>query len=118
MSHRFAIALAFLAALLGAEVPVRAQCVGRWLSNGGVNGVKGAVQAVTMWDPDGPGPRSPLMVVAGGFSVAGNISANCIAAWNPSTGEWSPFGAGISDGSTVAVNALAVMGNGDLIAGG
>src|SRR5262245_15334581 len=76
---------------------------------------------MTMWDPDGAGPMQPLLVVGGRFTVAGSVFANSIAAYDPVSRVWSALGSGLSYGlSTVlaAVNALAVLPNGDLVAGG
>ena len=58
-------------------------------------------------------------IVAGGaFTTAGGIAATCIAKWDGSS--WSPFGSGMSIGGqgTAVVYALAVMPNGDVVAGG
>lgn len=90
------------------------QCVPGWQPGDGVPGVDGIVNAMIMWDPDGPGPLTPVLVVAGSFTVAGNIAANQIATWDPATGAWGTLGNGMSN----SVMALAVMPNGDLVAGG
>ncbi|MCA9279973.1 MAG: hypothetical protein H6815_12790 [Phycisphaeraceae bacterium] len=74
----------------------------------------GSVGATTMWDPDGPGPQTPKLVVAGGFSLAGNAIASRVALYDPDTGDWSALGAGL-DGD---VYSLTVLPNGDLVAGG
>jgi hypothetical protein len=70
---------------------------------------------MTMWDPDGPGPMTARLVVGGWFTVAGNAAAGRIAMYDPATGEWSALGSGIMGDM---VNALAVLPNGDLVAGG
>ena len=46
----------------------------------------------TAWDPDGPGPLGERLVVAGDFSVAGDVAAEGIAAYDPATGAWMRFG--------------------------
>ena len=57
------------------------------------------------------------LVAAGRFTSAGGAPANHIARWDGTT--WSPLGSGLSGGATgVYVNALAVLPNGDLVAGG
>ncbi len=57
-------------------------------------------------------------VIAGGrFNIAGGVSANRIARWNGTA--WAPLGTGIPGTPlSISVKALAVMPNGDLIAGG
>lgn len=58
-------------------------------------------------------------VVAGGaFSSAGGTPANCIARWDGTA--WSPLGSGMASTNPLSpsVNALAVLPNGDVIAGG
>lgn len=57
------------------------------------------------------------IVVGGRFTVAGGGPGNSIARWNGAS--WSQFGTGMSGGSpSTFVFALAVMPNGDLVAGG
>jgi hypothetical protein len=114
---RVATVRAFAAACLfpvvfAAALP--AQCANVWLRANGELGVDDTVRASTMWDPDGAGPAPSRLVLAGHFTVAGNIAANRIAAWDPVTREWSAFGTGINS----IVYALAVLPSGDLIAGG
>lgn len=67
-----------------------------------------------MWDQDGSGPRPPLLVVAGNFTVAGSTAANRIATFDFVSGALTPLGSGMND----IVTTVAVMPNGDLIAGG
>jgi len=69
-----------------------------------------------MWDPDGPGPRTPVLVIGGQFKIAGTVSAGGVASWDPVTGHWESFGSGL--GNVPFVYALAVLANGDLVAGG
>jgi hypothetical protein len=85
-----------------------------WLPGEGVPGTDGQVWAMTTWDPDGPGPQPELLIAGGNFSVAGEIFASNIAAWNGSA--WQALGTGFAEGSR-SVNALMVY-NGELIAGG
>ncbi|MEY3162328.1 MAG: hypothetical protein RIT25_2319, partial [Planctomycetota bacterium] len=109
-------ALALLA--LGALAPgLAAQCAPQWQPGDGVPGVIGGstvVRAVTNWDPDGAGPITPKIVVGGIFSFVGTIAASNIAAFDPATGTWSALGSGTNN----EVRALAVLPNGDLVAGG
>lgn len=66
------------------------------------------------WDPDGAGPEGKKLIIAGDFVEAS--SANCvrIAMLDPTTKRWSPLG----DGFGTTVSALAVLPNGQLVAGG
>lgn len=100
--------------MIGAGRFVGAQCVPQWLPGAGVPGVQGFVYCAKMWDRDGAGPAAPQLVVGGKFRVAGSVAALNIATYDPATGMWSALGLGVSD----AVNALAVLPNGDLVAGG
>ncbi len=89
-----------------------AQCAPRWINGGEAGGPGGLVYAMTQWDPDGAGPQAPVLVVGGTFtSAAGDPAIRNIATWNGTS--WAPLGNG-----GVAARALAVMPNGDLIAGG
>jgi len=57
------------------------------------------------------------LIAAGNFFVAGGVTANKIARWDGVA--WSPLGAGMSDGLFITeVLSLAVLPDGDLIAGG
>lgn len=89
-------------------------CPAQWLPGDGVPGVSGSVYAQTLWDPDGAGPLPAQLVVAGSFTLAGNVLANNIATYNPATGAWSALGTGMDGG----VRALTTLPNGDLVAGG
>src|SRR4030095_3596825 len=96
-----------------------AQCATQWLPGSGVPGPTGIVYATTMWDPDGAGPVAPILVVGGQFSSAGGVLASGIAAYNPGTGAWSALGSGMAGPPySTSVRALAVLANGDLVAGG
>ncbi len=64
-----------------------------------------------VWDPDGPGPAPEQLVVAGPFTIAGDIPAAGIAAWDGST--WR----GLGDGLTGQIYTLTVQ-NDALIIGG
>lgn len=67
-----------------------------------------------MWDPDGAGPASPRLVLAGDFTVAGPVLANRIVAYDLATGVWSAPGSGMDQ----TVRALAVLPNGQPAAAG
>jgi hypothetical protein len=78
-----------------------------------VAGVDGSVAAAVAWDPDGPGPLGEHLVVGGFFSMAGGVRANGIAAFDPVSRQWRGLG-----NLSGRVKALAVLPNGDLVAGG
>ena len=99
-------------ALLAPTVPAQ-QC--DWLPGEGVSGLDGFVLAMTTWDPDGPGGQPELLVVGGCFTVAENVFADNIAAWDGTT--WQPLGSGMGADYYPYVYALTVY-NGELIAGG
>ena len=50
-----------------------AQCSFEWRPGEGVAATDGSVRAITVWDPDGPGPAPELLVVGGEFRVAGHV---------------------------------------------
>jgi hypothetical protein len=115
-ARRLGATIVLFAAVLTA--PAAAQCSNVW-SPGPVPGVVGLgvatpVRALASWDRDGAGPLPPQIVVAGEFTTAGAVLARRIAAVDLATASWSSFGTGL-DGE---VAALAVLPNGDLVAGG
>jgi hypothetical protein len=77
-----------------------AQCEPTWQSGDGVPGVLlpfnvtaadgSAVQGLATWDPDGPGPTNPLLIVGGLIEVAGSALVKNVAAWDGTA--WSPMG--------------------------
>jgi trimeric autotransporter adhesin len=107
-------ALATVATGLLGSAAVQSQCAPQWLPGQSVPGVNGVVRAMTEWDPDGAGPLPPRIVVAGDFTVAGDVLANRIATYDPATGAWAALGTGMDN----RVYALAVLPNGNLVAGG
>lgn len=102
--------LALLIVALATKSP--AQCTPQWLPGAGVLGVDGTVLAMTMWDPDGPGPQPELLVVGGEFAMAGRVVANNIAVWDGE--QWATLGTGFK----AMVRSLTVLSTGELIAGG
>lgn len=101
--------------VLGVSV-VAQPCEPGWLTEGGVLGVDGAINTSAIWDPDGPGPATQRLVVAGNFLAAGSVAASNIATCDLHTGDWSSIGLGLEiDGS---IHALAVLPGGDLVIGG
>ncbi|MGD9692768.1 MAG: hypothetical protein AB7G17_05790 [Phycisphaerales bacterium] len=111
----------FLSALLLSAPALPRDCDPRWLRGEGMIGVgdlnilaNSHVLATTMWDPDGPGPRTPLLVLGGYFTIAGDQFANHIATFDPVKREWGTIAAGFND----HVHALLPLPNGELIAAG
>jgi hypothetical protein len=92
--------------------PATAQCPDRWLS-AGCPGLDNTATGIVHWDPDGAGPRQPLVVVGGGFTQAGPERVSALAAWDPVARTWSGFG--ILDGW---VTALDVNPAGELVVAG
>ena len=90
----------------------QAQCEPEWLAGAGLAEINGGVRAMTIWDPDGAGPDPEVLVVGGGFSTAGEVTANYIACWDGSS--WSALGNGLNG----SVYTLAVQPDGGLVAGG
>lgn len=99
-----------------------AQCEPKWMPGHGIPGVaketgqplRGSVRAFVDWDPDGPGPQPPVIVVAGDFELAGEARTNRVAVLDPVSGIWTNLGRGMN----APVNALAVLATGELVAGG
>ncbi len=58
--------------------------------------VPGVDPAITTWDPDGPGPQLPQVVVGGRFTTASGVPVNGIARWSGSA--WLPFASGMAQG--------------------
>jgi hypothetical protein len=94
--------------------PAIAQCDADWQVGKSISGANATVLCSAKWDPDGTGPADELIVFGGAFDIIGPIQANHVVAWNPTTNEWTTLGTGL-DGS---VWALAVLPNGNLVAGG
>jgi hypothetical protein len=97
-----------------------AQCEDRWMPGSPLASFDGRSQTMTLWDPDGPGPLSDWLVVGGGFSIAREIAALNVAAWDGT--RWHSLGPGLTlnDESPYyleRIYALTVF-DGQLIAGG
>ncbi|MCC7065845.1 MAG: hypothetical protein IT456_23765, partial [Planctomycetes bacterium] len=74
--------LLIVAVLLVVAPHLAAQCANAWIDGAGTPGVDGTVSATATWDPDGAGPATPVLVVAGEFTLAGSVLANNIATWD------------------------------------
>jgi hypothetical protein len=88
---------------------VRAQCGYEWRNIGFVDG---DINAMVQWDPDGTGPKEPLLVVGGVFNTVAGVPANRVACFDGTS--WQPMPGLLPSGF---VNAMTVW-NGDLIIGG
>lgn len=108
------IPVAWLAFCTASTAP--AQCGSELVARGHVPGVNHWVSAMTLWDPDGAGPQTPLVVLGGKFWTAGPLYTMQIATYDPVSGAWGTLGAGLEGFDGTA--ALAVLPNGDLVAGG
>jgi hypothetical protein len=142
--------------LFSTAVPAQPPCALAYGEGTALAGVDGDVYWAKPWDPDGPGPLPPLLVLAGSFRTAGNQAARNIAAYEPLTGSWFALGNGLpgaiaalatsatgrlvvaadsavhewiagtwvqlgsslGTGFTLGVSAVAVLANGDVLAGG
>lgn len=105
------------ATLFALPLPAADRCLDpAWHSFEGIRGMDGPVLALHRWDPDGAGPRTEVLVAAGGFNIAGTRVAGNIAACDGS--EWSPPGSGTPSGSGSTINALATLPDGQLVAAG
>jgi hypothetical protein len=80
-----------------------------WTALGSGMGGLGAVFALAVL-PNGD------LVAGGQFTSAGGVPANCIARWDGSS--WSALGSSIGALAGASVLSLAVLPNGDLVAGG
>jgi trimeric autotransporter adhesin len=89
----------------------RAQCPGQWLPGEGIPGTQGVAYAATSWDIDGPGPRSPVLVLGGNILRAGRVAAQNFAVWDGE--EWSSLPPLIGN-----ISVLASSPSGDLFAAG
>src|SRR5262245_1091698 len=89
---RVRLCATMIGAVLASTPSAIGQC-GDWVVQGsGIHEV-GSASAATLWDPDGAGPQSPLLVVAGFFDRAGGLDGQAvsnIAAWNGS--QWQALG--------------------------
>ncbi len=121
LNHRHVIAprTLFVGGVLAASLfsglaQAQDNCGEQWLALGSLPGTDGIVAALTMWDPDGSGPKPPQLIIAGEFVRAGDVLASNIVAYDLSSGRFAALGSGV-DGP---VNALAILPSGELAIGG
>lgn len=92
-----------------------ADCPFAWRPNEGLPGIGSNVNAIVTWDPDGPGPLSPALVVGGWTRLNPGVEPaefnGNVAAWDGAA--WTVLGGGMNE----RVMALAVF-EGSLYAGG
>lgn len=112
----FAVLVSAAAAGIGGPAFGQSGCDGRFIDGIGIPGVNAnrSIQASVSWDPDGPGPAEPLLVVStdgagAGYSFGGRVFAYDGLAWRP-------LGLGFGSTSQV-VTSLAVF-RGELYAAG
>src|SRR5215831_488374 len=87
-----------------------------WRSMSEVPGVQGWVFSMVEWDPDGRGPRQPVLVVGGEISGAGSRSVSRVALWDGAA--WSDeLGAIMSPGLETGGAYSLLVHDGDLFAG-
>ena len=106
----------FMLAAAAVAGSVQAQCY-RVGPPDAIPGVSGAspvfINDADLWDPDGPGPNPPVLVVVGNFSRAGDVTTPDVATWDGQ--RWQALGRLGSNSNPVTV---ATGPNGELIAGG
>ena len=78
-----------------------------WVSFGNITGAV-RINALEVFDEDGPGPLAPALFVAGNFSSLAGVPVNGVARWDGTT--WSALGTGISQGAGAL--GLGVLDNG------
>jgi hypothetical protein len=91
---RGAIAIGSAGALAtGLGVAALGQCVPQWSAYPGPR-LDDGVNALTAWDPDGPGPTGPLVIAGGNFQHVGASPLKFAGAWDG--GAWRPLDTGVS----------------------
>ncbi|MFK7741688.1 MAG: hypothetical protein AB8H80_15325 [Planctomycetota bacterium] len=106
-----------LAACHATSAMLSAQCETSWATQTGELAVFGMVLEMHPWDPDGPGPLGPQMVVAGDFRQAGSLQIDHLARYDAATQTWSPIAPG-GVGCDAKVQAIEVLPSGELVIGG
>lgn len=95
--------LVLVLVLVGAGGAAYGQC-DQWLPGSPLAGINGQVNAITAWDPDGPGPEHARLVAVGDFTVAGSALVQNIAVLDPQTQRWS--GLGGQSGTSALTHAI------------
>jgi hypothetical protein len=66
-----------------------------------------SIDAMAVFDPDGPGPEPESLIAAGDFTMIGGIAANHIARWDGAT--WAPLGDGLKKDDPNSGRAKAMI---------
>lgn len=111
---RFRTLVASLLIAATLHVAPRAQCVERWYPDRTVEGANDDVWESVLWDPDGVGGLTELVVIAGAFDGVGEVQVTQLAAFDPSIGEWQA----VAPELDTVPQVLLPMPNGDLLAAG
>ena len=90
---------ATLLSAFAVALTAQTSCAPQWAPGFGVPGASAAIHACTSWDPDGPGPATPRLVIGGDFATASTVRTNRIAQFDPATGNWSTMAGGVGGGS-------------------
>ncbi len=104
-----------LATCIGFGGGLVAQCQTLWKTGHAAPGpiLYSDVKTTTWWDPDGAGPRGPLLVLGGNFTIPSVGAAN-LATFDPATGTWGAWPTQPNTG----VYSLAVRARGERVGGG
>lgn len=79
----------------------------------------GDVLASAVWDPDGVGPRPPVVVLGGSFRVLGDAASPGLVLYEPVSRQYSTLGTGIAAASgTASIVAITVLPNNDVCVAG
>jgi len=93
-------------------------CTAGFIPGDGFRGIDGVVYGSTMWDPDGAGPRTPVLVMVGSFTYAGTVRTKNVVSYDPATDEWGVFANGIGNNSGSLIYAATVLSTGELVIAG
>jgi hypothetical protein len=77
-------------------------------------GVDGTVNVAATWDPDGPGPLPPRLIVGGDFLRAGGVLVRNVAQWDAKS--WQPLGVGLPP--SLGINGVLALTTHDFDADG
>lgn len=98
-------------ALGAAAASAQAPCPLAFAPGEPLAGASAGVGAFVPWDPDGPGPAPQQLIVVGEFATIGSVAGGAIAAYEPTTRQWTTVAPGLT-----RVTAVAVRANGNLLA--
>ncbi len=122
LARRFSLACcASAAALLTPSVSSAGDCNSQWLPGETLPGTDSYIDALTLWDPDGPGPRTPVVVLGGAATIFANTAGKNAAIFDPQTGRAEPLGNNLgtfNPFNTGAVFDYTVLPDGTLVACG